>query len=208
MKQLMLGFVMTVGVCFGAPQSMSGGVQSAPQRERVSQSSNDRGTARPMSRQRSASGERRSGQSHDRSADSGELSESEQKLVEQLEEANSMKAIERLSQRAASSRRVEVRQAMVEALGKRGEDALDYLAAYIADTDKEVADSAFAAWVEILNDMDHNERVMAIKSAAAALGSGASRHMQDDDRVSGGAKQRRGWLQNESPAHGSGERTR
>jgi len=107
-----------------------------------------------------------------RRAEAGEeLSSSESKLIEQLEEADSMETLNRLSRSAAASRRAEVRQAMVDALERQGERAADSLAVYIADSDEDVAESAFSAWTSLLNDMSYRKRAQAIRSAAAALGS-------------------------------------
>lgn len=196
MKKIMWGFVMAAGVCIAAPgNGMTSGAPSGGSQPTSFQGRSQQFNGRGGSRQRGMS-ERRGGSERTRTRreNSGEMSESDQKLVEQINEAESMKAISRLSQSARSSRSAEVRQAMVEALERHGEDALDELVAYIADADKEVADAAFNAWAEILGGMDHNGRVQAISSAARMLGSsgmrGGSRMSEGGSRMSEGGGRR------------------
>ena len=209
MKRLALGLIMVTGVCIGAPgngmpSAAPGGTQPMSQQGRMPQSpTGGRGGAYSSSRQGTMSSRRNSGQSRERRSDSDELSESDQKLLEQIEEAESMKAISRLSQNARSSRTAEVRQAMVEALAKHGEDALDYLAEYIADSDNEVAGAAFNAWAEILGNMDRSERIRAISAAARVL---VSAGMYGGGRGSANGMPRNNWRSGEYPASGSGQR--
>ena len=199
MKRLALGLIMAAGACIGAPgngmpSAAPGGAQPMSQQGRMQQSPNGgRVGTYPSSRQGTMSSRRNPGQSRERRSGSDELSEADQKLLEQIEAAESMKAISRLSQSARSSRNAEVRQAMVDALARQGEDAVNDLAAYIADTDNEVAGAAFNAWAEILGNMDRNERIRAISAAAGVLGSAG---------MYGGRRS------GEYPAHGTGQRTR
>ena len=176
MKRLVLGFVMVAGVCIAAPgNGMPSGAPGGGSQPTSFQGRSQQFNGRGGSRQGGMSERGGSERTRTRRENSGEMTESDQQLVEQINEAESMKAISRLSQSARSSRSAEVRQAMVEALERHGEDALDELVAYIADTDKEVADAAFNAWAEILGGMDHNGRVQAISSAARMLGSSGMR---------------------------------
>ena len=210
MKSLTAVLIMAAGVCIGAPGNgmqpvAPGGAQPMPPQGRMPQSPNGgRVVAHPSSRQGTMSSRRNPGQSRGRRADSDELPEAEQKLVEQLEEADSMKAISRLSQRAMSSRHVEVRQAMVDALERQGEDAVNELAPYMADTDKDVADSAFTAWAGILDGMSRNRRIQAINAAAGVLGSAGMHGGRAPGSVMPGNSQRPGEL----PVHGNGQRVR
>jgi hypothetical protein len=145
------------------------------------------------------------------------MSESDQKLLEQIGEAESMKALSRLAQSARSSRSAEVRQAMIEALASHGEDAVNDLAEYIADTDNEVAGAAFNAWAEILGNMDRSERIRAISAAAGVLGSSgtyggrrtsANGMPGNNWRAGGYPASGSGQRQGEYPARGNGQRTR
>ena len=97
------------------------------------------------------------------------LSESDQKLVDSIEEADSLSILMRLSRRAQASRSAEVRQAMVDALEDKGKDAANELAVYLADPDEDVAGSAFSAWSAMLEDMKPARRVLSIQAAAQIL---------------------------------------
>ena len=133
MKRLALGLIMAAGACIGAPgngmpSAAPGGAQPMSQQGRMQQSPNGgRVGTYPSSRQGTMSSRRNPGQSRERRSGSDELSEADQKLLEQIEAAESMKAISRLSQSARSSRNAEVRQAMVDALARQGEDAVNDL---------------------------------------------------------------------------------
>ena len=97
------------------------------------------------------------------------LSEADQKLLDTIEESESLRELIRLSRRAAASRHTEIRMAMVDALEGRGVDAAEELAVYIADPDEDVADAAFTAWSSLVSDMKPTRRVRAILAAATSL---------------------------------------
>ena len=98
-----------------------------------------------------------------------QMSESDQKLLETIEESESLRELIRLSRRASMSRHPEIRMAMVDALEARGTDAAEMVAAYIADPDEDVSESAFTAWTSLVNEMKPSRRAKAIVAAAAVL---------------------------------------
>jgi hypothetical protein len=120
-----------------------------------------------------------------RRVQANDLSDADQKLVDQIEEADSIDALLRLSRRVATSRSVDVRMAMVDALESQGERAVNEIAAYIADSDEDVADSAFTAWTGLLDDMSRAKRVQAIRAAAQVMGTVGSMQMRGGDQRQG-----------------------
>lgn len=122
----------------------------------------------------------------------------DQKLIESIESAESLNALSKLQDRAASSRNAEVRQAMVNALADKGAKAMDSLAYFIADADREVSDAAFLAWSSALQDLPVNNRAAAICSAANAIqrqSQSPRGGMQNSQQRGGGQYMQRGGMQ-------------
>ena len=133
-------------------------------------------------------------------------SDSDQKLIDQIGEAESMDDLSRLSRRAAASRNADVRMAMVDALELQGERAVNEIAAYIADSDEDVANSAFSAWTGLLDDMSRSKRVQAIRAAAQVIGTAGSMQMRGGDQRQGyGPMQGPGQNQGYGPMQGPGQ---
>lgn len=114
-----------------------------------------------------------------------QLSRREERLIEDIEEADSLHELRRYLQAAASSRSEEVRMAMVSALENKGKRSAADLAYFIADPSEDVADAAFSAWTSILDDASVDRRVSAIMESAKIL-----------QECSGGR-----WHGNGSPGH-------
>lgn len=140
-----------------------------------------------------------------RRARANDISAADQKLIENIEEADSLEALSRLSRRAASSRSADVRMAMVDALESQGERAANDIAYYIADSDEDVAESAFSAWTSLLGDMSRSRRVQAIRAAAQTLATAGSMQMRGGDQRQGyGPMQGPGQYQGHGPMQGPG----
>ncbi len=122
---------------------------------------------------RSAMGQRMSGRMQHGRTSGRDLSAADQRLQQAIEEADSLSELMQLSRQVQASKSAEVRQAMVDALDEQGKDAANLLAAFLGDSDEEVANSAFAAWVSKIEDMKSARRVQAIMAAAQALQQGA-----------------------------------
>ncbi len=187
MNRLIVGFLFAGVTCFAAPNPPFGGANGvpAPGRKPQGQSQSQHGgrdkglpTVNSSSKQRRNAGTSRRVQAND-------LSDADQKLVDQIEEADSIDALLRLSRRVATSRSVDVRMAMVDALESQGERAVNEIAAYIADSDEDVADSAFTAWTGLLDDMSRAKRVQAIRAAAQVMGTVGSMQMRGGDQRQG-----------------------
>ena len=149
---------------------------------------------------RPGSGRRTSGKTLRGRTSERELSAADQKLQQTIEEADSLSELMRLSRQAQASRSAEVRQAMVSALDLQGKDAANLLAAYIADSDEDVASSAFTAWVSKIEDMASARRVQSIITAAQALQQGGQFRAGEPAYGQGGRFQAGG------PAYGQGGR--
>ena len=121
---------------------------------------------------RSAMGQRMSGRMQHGRTSGRDLSAADQKLLQAIEEADSLSELMPLSRQAQTSRSAEVRQAMVDALDGQSKDAVNLLAVFLGDPDEDVANSAFTAWVSKIEDMKSARRVQAIMSTAQALQQG------------------------------------
>ena len=89
---------------------------------------------------------------------------------------------------------------MVDALDGQGKDAANLLAAFLGDSDEEVANSAFTAWVSKIEDMKSARRVQAIMAAAQALQQGGQ------FQAGGPAYGQGGRFQSGGPGYGQGGR--
>ena len=101
--------------------------------------------------------------------DRDDLSRSDRRLIDAIEEAESLHELRRHLQAAASSRSEDVRMAMVEALEDKGSRSASDLAYFIADPSEDVADAAFSAWTSVLDDARGDRRVRAILDTAEIL---------------------------------------
>ena len=101
--------------------------------------------------------------------DRDDLSRSDRRLIDAIEEAESLHVLRRHLQAAAISRSEEVRMAMVDALEEKGSRSASDLAYFIADPNDDVADAAFSAWTSVLDDARGDRRVRAILETAEIL---------------------------------------
>ena len=101
--------------------------------------------------------------------DRDDLSRPDRRLIDAIEEADSLHELRRYLQAAATSRSEEVRMAMVEALEDKGSRSASDLAYFIADPSEDVADAAFSAWSSVLDDARGDRRVRAILETAEVL---------------------------------------
>jgi len=99
------------------------------------------------------------------------LSHHDRRLIDSIEDADSLHELRRYLQAAAMSRSEEVRMAMVDALedeDMHGRSASD-LAYFIADPSERVSAAAFSAWSSVLEDAHGARRVRAILETADIL---------------------------------------
>ena len=99
------------------------------------------------------------------------LSHHDRRLIDAIEDADSLHELRRYLQAAAMSRSEEVRMAMVDALESEdmhGRSASD-LAYFIADPSGRVSAAAFSAWSSVLEDAHGDRRIRAILETADIL---------------------------------------
>jgi len=111
----------------------------------------------------------RNGKAMKRGKDESRMSRQDQSIIESIEDAETVTALSRLLPNVCASRSVEVRQAMVDALSDHGRKAVNELAYFIADSDDDVAESAFTAWTFALGECNAASRAAAICAAASIL---------------------------------------
>lgn len=111
------------------------------------------------------------GQAHGRRHDFDDerLPPEERHLMRMLEHGRDFEELVRVFPRASRSHNPDIRSALVDALEEHEGRALPMLAAMIADPDEEVSESAFSAWMTIVNDMRYMRRPRALIEAAAAI---------------------------------------
>ena len=97
------------------------------------------------------------------------LSGHDRRLIDAIEDADSLHELRRYLQSAASSHSEDVRMAMVDALEEKGGRSAADLAYFIADPDEDVASAAFSAWSSVLDDAHGGRRVRAILETADIL---------------------------------------
>ena len=148
---------------------------------------------------RSGMGQRMSGRMQHGRTSGRDLSAADQKLLQAIEEADSLSELMPLSRQAQTSRSAEVRQAMVDALDGQSKDAVNLLAVFLGDPDEDVANSAFTAWSSKVEDMKPARRVQAIMSAAQALQQGGQ------FQAGGPAYGQGGRFQSGGPGYGQGQ---
>lgn len=167
MKKILIAFAVAIATLAAEAQG-----QPRPGGYRQSQQSYDR-----MSRlsNRGGNGGTRSRRNMD---DRDKLSSRDQRLIEEIEAAESSKALRRHLQSAVSSRSEEVRMAMVNALERAEKRSASDLAYFIADPSEDVAEAAFFAWTSILSDARRDQRVRAILESAQILQGHSNGHWQ------------------------------
>jgi len=159
MKKLMI--VLVAGIAALTMDAAPQKGRPQPQRTMAAKRGPSKGP-RNVSRGRS---HRSSHDRHDR------LSSHDERLIDAIEDADSLHELRRYLQTAAMSRSAEVRMAMVEALENEdahGRSASD-LAYFIADPDEEVSSAAFSAWSSVLEDVHGGRRARAILETADIL---------------------------------------
>ena len=202
MTRLTVSLLFAGAACFAAPNPPSGGANGAPPSGQRRAQYGGQNMGRPMMNAPSAS-RRNAGSS--RRMRKNDSSDSDQKLIDQIGEAESMDDLSRLSRRAAASRSADVRMAMVNALESQGERAVNEIAAYIGDSDEDVANSAFTAWTGVLQDMSRSKRMQAIRAAAQTMGTSGSMQMRGGDQRQGyGPMQGSGQYQGHGQMQGPG----
>ena len=98
------------------------------------------------------------------------LAPGERRLLDAIEEADSMRELVRLLPAARQSPNPEIRLAMVSALEDQERRAVNELAYFIGDANREVSEAAFSAWSDVVEDFEHpSQRVTAICQAAQIL---------------------------------------
>ena len=124
---------------------------------------------RPQSRQVSSARAVPAPRNRNVSRRSRDRNSREERLIEAIEEADSLHELRRYLQTAATSRSEDVRMAMVSALEAQGGRSASDLAYFIADPDEDVASAAFTAWSSLLDDARGGRRIRAILETADIL---------------------------------------
>lgn len=162
MKKLMIVLVAGIAALTMDAAPQKGRPQpQRPQQHTVTMKRTPSKGPRNLSRGRS----RRRHDRHDR------LGGHDERLVDAIDDANSLHELRRYLQAAAMSRSKDVRMAMVDALESEdmhGRSASD-LAYFIADPDEEVSAAAFSAWSSVLEDAHGGRRARAILETADIL---------------------------------------
>ena len=167
MKKILIAFAVAIAALAMETQGQPRPVSARPSQPARGQ------MARPANR----GGDR--GMKVRRNADDGDkLSSGDQRLIEEIEAAESAKELRRYLQSAVSSRSEEVRMAMVNALESAEKSSASDLAYFIADPSEDVAETAFSAWTSILLDTRKDQRVRAILESAQILQGHSNGHWQ------------------------------
>ena len=163
MKKILIVFAAAVAALTmdAAPQ------KGRPQPQRPQQVA--RKPSRPVVKPSPARGERKGGRIHNIRDRRESLSGHDRRLIDAIEDADSLHELRRYLQSAASSRSEDVRMAMVDALEEKGGRSASDLAYFIADPDEDVASAAFSAWSSVLDDAHGGRRVRAILETADVL---------------------------------------
>ena len=166
MKKILIVFAVAFAALAmdAAPPSKGRPQPPRPQQQQAS-SQQRRGL---VGKRSAGKGTRRMSRVHD-SDHRDRLSGPERRLIDVIEDADSLHELRRHLQSAASSRSEDVRMAMVEALEDKGSRSASDLAYFIADPSEDVADAAFSAWTSVLDDARGDRRVRAILETAEVL---------------------------------------
>ena len=97
------------------------------------------------------------------------MSHEEKRLLSAIEDAKGFGELMRIYPHARMAHHPDVRAALVDALEEHGERAVNLLAALIADPDEDVADAAYSAWSNIVDDIPWRRRPAVLIEAAAAV---------------------------------------
>ncbi len=167
MKKILIAFAVAVAALSteaqGQPRPV--GYRSSQQSRGQMARSSNRGGDRGVRSRRNAD-------------DRDKLSSRDQRLIEDIEGANSLSALRRHLQSAVSSRSEAVRMAMVNALENLDKRSAADLAYFIADPSEDVAEAAFLAWTSILSDTRRSQRVQVILESAQILQGQSNGHWQ------------------------------
>ena len=125
--------------------------------------------SRPVVKPSTVKGGRKGGRFHNDGDHRGRLSGHDRRLIDAIENADSLHELRRYLQAAASSHSEDVRMAMVDALEEKGGRSAADLAYFIADPDEDVASAAFSAWSSVLDDVHVGRRARAILETADIL---------------------------------------
>ena len=156
--------ILAAGVAalmLGAEAQQGPQPQRPPQQQRQGEQQQ-----RPVTARRGSSMRERMRRGGDRD---GNLSKDDQRLIESIEEAESMSSLRRYIQQAMNSRSEEVRMAMIEALENANKHSASDFAYFLADSSREVAEAAFTAWASALEEDHGEDRVRAILDTADVL---------------------------------------
>ena len=145
-----------------------------PQRPPQQQGGQQQRSATPR-RGSATSGRMRRGADRD-----GSLGKEDQRLIESIEEAESMSSLRRYIQQAADSRSEEVRMAMVDALENANKHSASDFAYFLADPSRDVSEAAFSAWTSALEEDHGEDRIRAILDTAEVLRSYSGRSRQKE----------------------------
>jgi hypothetical protein len=166
MKKILIVFAMAVvAFTLDAALPLKGRPQQPHRQQQKARSQQKRGAEEKRS---PAKGSRNVSRVRDRD-DRHDLSGPDRRLIDAIEEADSLHELRRHLQAVAMSRSEEVRMAMVEALEDKGSRSASDLAYFIADPNEDVSDAAFSAWSSVLEDARGDRRVRAILETAEIL---------------------------------------
>lgn len=166
MKKILIVFAMAVvAFTLDAALPLKGRPQQSHRQQQKARSQQKRGAEEKRS---PAKGSRNVSRVRDRD-DRHDLSGPDRRLIDAIEEADSLHELRRHLQAVAMSRSEEVRMAMVEALEDKGSRSASDLAYFIADPNEDVSDAAFSAWSSVLEDARGDRRVRAILETAEIL---------------------------------------
>ena len=145
--------------------------QQGPQQQRPPQQQGGQ-QQRPVTMRRGSSIGERTRRGVDRDS---KLGKEDQRLIESIEEAESLSSLRRYIQQAMNSRSEEVRMAMVEALENANKHSASDFAYFLADSSREVSEAAFSAWASALEEDHGEDRVRSILETADVLRSYSGR---------------------------------
>jgi len=167
MKKMLIAFAVAIAALATEAQGQPRPVSARPLQPARGQ------MARPANR-----GGDRGGRLRRKADDRDKLSSRDQRLIEEIESAESSKELRRYLQSAVSSRSEEVRMAMVNALENAEKSSASDLAYFISDPSEEVAEAAFSAWTSILSDTRREQRVRVILESAQIMQGQSNGHLQ------------------------------
>ena len=93
----------------------------------------------------------------------------EDPMVTAIERCDSLEGLRHMMPKVLHNPHAEVRQVMVDALEDKGRRAVNDVAVFLMDGDEDVADAAWSAWTNMVEDMSPRGRAAAIQGAAQTL---------------------------------------